>query len=235
MINHSSLTEKIGYSFKNPELLAEALTHPSCLGLGSLSAKKSYERLEFLGDSVLNFIITDFLIKNFPEETEGELTKRRSSLVNSGRIATIGRELGMIDYMSVGTEDEFNQSEATSIIEDITEALLGAMYLDGGIEDCTTFVMKYWQDFLFKAVVPEDDPKTFLQEWSQKRRFGIPQYELISKSGDSHSPVFTIEVKVGDLPVFTGASFSKKLAEKEAARELIKYIQSTPVDEQTKS
>ena len=232
MIDRSSLTTKIGYSFKSLELLDEALTHPNCLGLGELSAKKSYERLEFLGDAVLTLIITEFLLSNFPEESEGDLTKRRAGLVNSATVAAIGREIGIIDYLQVVSADEVSRSDSQRVIEDITEALIGAMYLDAGIEPCRSFVMKYWKDFLFKEVVPEDDPKTYIQEWSQKRGFGIPQYKVISKSGQSHAPIFTIEVQVANLPAFAGASFSKKLAEKEAARELIKHIQANHIDEQ---
>jgi ribonuclease-3 len=231
MTEHYSLTQKIGYEFKNPQILEEALTHPNCLGLGAASAKKSYERLEFLGDAVLTFLITEFLIENFPEETEGRLTKRRAALVNSNTLSIIGRDLGIMSYLIAGSIEEFSDSEATKVIEDVTEALLGALYLDGGIEVCKQFVMNYWEPFLFREITPEDDPKTYLQEWSQKRGFGIPSYRLISKSGEAHSPTFTIEVKVSDLPGFTSASTSKKVAEKEAAKGLIKYIQSNHANE----
>ena len=224
MVKYHSFLQKIGYNFKNYKFLEEALTHPSCLGDGSLSTKKSYERLEFLGDAVLAFIITEFLIKNFPEEAEGNLTKRRASLVNSKMLVSIGEEIGILKYLATSGIEKFNKSETFKVVEDTTEALLGAIYLDGGMRNCKKFVMRHWEAFLFKEIVPDDDPKTYLQEWSQKKGFGIPKYELISKSGKAHSPTFTIEVKVSDLPKFTAKSTSKKVAEKEAAKSLIKYI-----------
>ena len=226
------LSKKIGYNFKEYFFLEEALTHPSRLGMGPLSARKSYEQLEFLGDAVLAFIVTDFLIKNFPEETEGELTKRRAGLINSETICHIGREIEILNYLeAAGSVEEFNKIEASKIIEDTTEALLGAIYLDGGIEGCRNFIMKYWEPFLFKEVVPDDDPKTYLQEWSQKKGFGIPKYNLVSKSGEAHAPIFTIAVKVADLPSVAAASSSKKFAEKEAARALMKYIKTNYNDD----
>ena len=226
MIKYNSLLQKIGYSFKNYKFLEEALTHPSCLGLSSMSDKKSYERSEFLGDAVLSFIIAEFLIKNFPGETEGNLTKRRAVLVNSRMISHIGKKIDVLKYLVTVGIKKFNKFEISKVIEDTTEALLGAIYLDGGMKHCKEFVMKYWEPFLFKEVVPDDDPKTYLQEWSQKKGFGIPKYTLISKSGEAHSPIFTIEIKVSDLPIFTVQSTSKKVAEKEAAKALIKYIKS---------
>ena len=226
MSRYSLLTDKIGYKFKDHKLLEEALTHPSCLGLGELSAKNSYERLEFLGDAVLTFIITEFLLKNFPNEKEGSLTKRRSALVNKDTIILIGKNIGILDHLVIAAIEELNESESNKIIEDLTEALIGAMYLDSGMMNCKKFVIKHWKHYLSKDISPEDDAKTYLQEWSQKRKFGIPKYKLISKAGELHAPIFTIQVEVADLPVAIGISNSRKIAEKEAAKNLIKYIKS---------
>ena len=227
MLDHLLLTQKIGYNFENPKLLKEALTHSSCLGMKESSGEKSYERLEFLGDAVLTFIITEFLIKNFSEETEGSLTKRRSILINRNTLLKVGIELGILEHLKiVGNVHELSETEASKIIEDTTEALLGAIYLDGGMEHCKKFVAAHWKYFLFKEVIPDDDPKTYLQEWSQKKGFGIPKYTLVSKSGEAHTPVFAIEVEVSNLPIFVGESSSKKSAEKEAAKAMLKYIKT---------
>ena len=231
MIDHLLFVKKIGYTFKNPKFLKEALTHPSCLGMGALSAEKSYERLEFLGDAVLTFVVTEFLIKNFSEETEGKLTKRRAALINRETLFMVGKELDVLSYLAIaGNVEELNETETSKIIEDTTEALLGAMYLDGGMGHCKKFVMEHWKYFLFKEIVPDDDPKTYLQEWSQKRGFGIPKYKLMSKSGEAHAPIFKIEVEVANLPTIVASSTSKKFAEKEAAKALIKYIKTNHVD-----
>jgi ribonuclease-3 len=226
MIKYFLLTQRIGYEFKDFSLLEEALTHPSCLGLGELSAEKSYERLEFLGDAILTFIITEFLLRNFPEEKEGQLTKRRSALVNKDTIVLVGKEIEILNHLVMPAMEELNESESNKIIEDLTEALIGAMYLDGGMKNCEEFVIKHWKNYLSRDISPEDDAKTYLQEWSQKRKFGIPKYKLISKTGEAHSPIFTVQVQVSDLPICNGSSNSKKIAEKEAAKELIKYIKS---------
>jgi len=233
MSKHSEFSQKIGYTFKSAKLIEEAFTHPSCLGLGPvLSAQKSYERLEFLGDAILTFIITELLIKNFPKETEGQLTKRRATLIKGGVLVRVGKEIEILNHLitarSIGA---FNESESFKITEDMTEALLGAIYLDGGMQACKKFVIQYWTPFLFKEIVPDDDPKTYVQEWSQKRGFGLPKYNLISKSGTAHAPIFTIEVAVANLPTFSASSVAKKLAEKAAAKALIEYIKSNYTDE----
>ena len=236
MDQYSSFFQTIDYIFKNRSLLREALTHPSCLGMHSLSIKNSYERLEFLGDAVLTFIITEFLIETFPDETEGDLTKRRAALINRKMLISVGERIKIYDYLITAGKEKFNESETLKIIEDMTEALLGAIYLDGGIDNCKKFVMKYWRNFLYKDIAPESDPKTYLQEWSQKKGLGIPEYILISKSGKDHSPIFKIEVRVANLPKFVAASSSKKIAKKEAAKALIEYIKSNYKDhEQTKN
>ncbi|NRA73602.1 MAG: ribonuclease III [Rickettsiales bacterium] len=224
MTQYSPFLQTIGYNFKNNKLLREALTHPSCLGDNTLSTKNSYERLEFLGDAVLSFIITELLIKNFPDETEGNLTKRRATLVNSEMLILVGEEIKILDYLTAVGIEKFNKAETLKVIEDATEALLGAIYLDGGIRNCRKFIMKYWQDFLFKKILPEEDSKTYLQEWSQKRGLGVPEYILVSKSGEDHAPIFEMAVKIKGLPEFTATSYSKKIAKKEAAKALIKYI-----------
>lgn len=224
MTDYLAFSQIIEYQFKNFKLLKEALTHPSALGNSNLLLTQSYERLEFLGDAVLSFIVSEFLIKNFPSETEGSLTKRRAALVNKEILVLIGKRIKILDYLIMSGIKKFSESETLKAIEDSTEALLGAIYLDGGMMNCRKFIMRYWKSFLLKKIVLHDDPKTYLQEWSQKKGFGIPEYVVISKSGGDHAPIFKVQVKVADLPKFIATGSSKKLAQKDAAKELIKHI-----------
>lgn len=214
-------SKTIGYKFRSKEILEEALTHPSCFN----SAKKSYEKLEFLGDAVLSFVITTFLFQTFPEDTEGSLTKRRAALVNGKTLAEIGSKINILDHVQITkNKSHLNEKEAMRIRENSLEALVGALYLDGGMEACEQFVIRHWGDFLNQNVIL--DPKSLLQEWSQQKKLGSPKYRLLSQSGPPHALIFTVSVIVATLPEFKASASSKQIAEKEAARTMWQHIRT---------
>lgn len=215
----TELSHKLGHTFKNIKLLEEALTHSSS------SEDINYERLEFLGDSVLSLIITTLLVEKFHNETEGDLAKRRASLINGKSLHNIANIIGLGSYIIL-SEGEANTGGRTNpkILEDTVEAIIGAIYIDGGLSPCKDFILKYWNDIIENDVNPPVDNKTFLQEWAQSKGYALPEYKIIEKTGPDHRPSFVVQVSVGDLPPCNASSYSKKEAEKEAAELMINYI-----------
>jgi len=215
----TELSQKLGYDFKNIKLLEEALTHSSS------SENVNYERLEFLGDSVLSLIITTLLVEKFQDETEGDLAKRRASLINGKSLYKISNTIGLGSYLilSEGEENTGGRNNP-KILEDTIEAIIGAIYTDGGLDVCKIFISKYWGGIIENDVTPPVDNKTFLQEWAQSKGYELPEYKILEKTGPDHKPSFSVQVHVGDLPPCTASSYSKKEAEKEAAQLIINYI-----------
>ncbi len=213
------LYKKIDYTFKNADLLREALTHPSA------DEKRNYERLEFLGDSVLTLVITDILISKFKSEPEGDLAKRRAYVINGKILSEIAQNIGIQDHIILSdSEENMGGRDNMKILENSMEAIIGALYLDGGITPPTSLIKKYWIPFIEKNVSPPVDEKTYLQEWAQAHHHNIPVYKVSAKKGPDHSPDFTVTVDIGDMPQSTGHGHSKKEAEKNAAANMIKYI-----------
>lgn len=208
----------IGYQFTNPDLLRQALTHRS-QGAGH------NQRLEFLGDSVLGLLIAELLYGLYPAEAEGDLSKRLVSLVNGEQLAVVAQqwELGAALAMSA-SEEEQGGRENRSNLEDACEALLGAVYLDGGLDAVRGIITRFWKPYALETKAPPKDPKTSLQEWAQGRGLKLPEYVVISAEGPSHAPQFVIEVRVeGKAPVRAEAG-TKKLAERKAAEALLAAI-----------
>ena len=214
----TKLEKALGYSFRNPELLRRALTHPSV-------GKKDNQRLEFLGDAVLEMVSSAFLYKEYPEKREGELTKLRASLVCEPSLADCARHLGIPAYLRLGKGEEAGGGrEKESILCDVVEAIIGAMYLDcGEIDPPQRFIMRFIlsdRDRVFFY-----DSKTRLQEWAQ----GIGQsirYEILEESGPEHSKLYRTGVFMGPKLIGTGEGRSKKLAEQQAANNAIREIRS---------
>lgn len=207
---------KIDYTFNNKELFQTAFIHSSCTG------EKSYERMEFLGDSVLGLVIADFLYRNFPNETEGDLAKRLSHLVRGETLVKVAEEIGLPKYMQLSESEENTGGRAKKgNIEDICEALIGAIYLDGGFNVAKEFILKYWKGKALKMEKIPQDPKSELQEIAQSRGMGLPVYETIAKEGMDHEPIFTVRVQIdsGEFAIAKGTS--KKVAMKEAAKILV--------------
>jgi len=223
MDNYSKLYKILNYEFKNEKLLEEALTHPS---LSYRKEKKfNYERLEFFGDSILSFIIIEYLFKKYPKEKEGELSKRKAGLVCTYCIAKVAKGIKLNDYiyMSKGEKSEGGLGNEKNL-ENTLEALIGALYLDAGMEKTKEFVLKYWKPFADDFKEPPRDPKTRLQEWTQRNKKSLPQYKLIKKEGIDHEPKFFIELEIEGLKSITESGTSKKAVQKLLAVNMVNYI-----------
>ena len=221
MTDLKKLQQVIGYQFQNPHLLQQALTHSSYANEKKLGKLGCNERLEFLGDAVLEVISSDFLYKTFPQVPEGELTKKRASLVCEPSLAYCAREFGLPQYLLLGKGEELTGGrKRDSIISDATEALLGAIYLDGGFASAKEFVLKFiLNDMENKHLF--FDSKTILQEIVQENKGQAVSYSLKSEEGPDHDKQFTVEVRINGVVSGTGTGHTKKAAEQAAAYEAI--------------
>ena len=212
-----ALHSQIGYEFNTAALLEAALTH------GSNQARAAdYQRLEFLGDRVLSLVIADALYHRFPDEKEGALAARLSLLVRAETCAAVGEALQVDDHIILGAmEKRKGVQRMASVLGDVVEAVIGAIYLDGGMESARQFILKSWNKFLEQDVAELKDAKTFVQEWALARALPLPHYEVSGREGPQHAPQFTIDLKVGDLASVEGKGASKQLAEMAAARGFI--------------
>ena len=211
---------ELGYDFKNRDLMRIALRHSSFVNEQPDSALEDNERLEFLGDAVVNLVAGQILMERHPGLPEGRLSRMRASLVNESSLAEIARNLKLGDHLQLGRGEELTQGrEKDSILSDAYEALVAAIYLDGGFETAFRMVktqMAPWIDAL-KGPGVDFDFKTRLQERIQSRHKVTPVYTLIAESGPDHDKRFTIQMEIPDL-VTTGVGRSKKAAEQDAAR-----------------
>ncbi len=217
------LEECIGYKFRNSLLLAEALTHPS-LGHEAQNYHFDYQRLEFLGDAVLQLVITEYLFRNFRIEAEGQLTKLRSRLVSRDALKIHAAALNLGRYILMGRGEETSGGrERTSTLSDAFEALIGALYLDGGLEVAKVFILTQTRADLEKLEEEPVDinPKGDLQELLQSISLHSPVYELVSQSGPEHEKTFISQVVWEDIVLGQGNGRSKKQAETAAAFEAL--------------
>lgn len=218
----------IGYVFARPELLNEALTHPSAAAPGRRGRtrkpfNRGYERLEFLGDRVLGLVIADLLWRRFENESEGHLTRRLTQLVCREALVRVANAIGLGSHLILSrAEAAAGASGNPGILADSCEALIAAIYLDGGFAAASTFVWRFWQP-LIDAVgePPPRDPKTALQEWAQGRGLALPAYELVAASGPAHAPLFTVAASVAGRDRATASASSKRIAEARAAEILL--------------
>ena len=218
------LEERIGYKFRNSLLLAEALTHPS-LGHETQRYHFDYQRLEFLGDAVLQLVITEYLFRHFGGEAEGQLTKLRSRLVSREALRMHAATLDLGRYLLMGRGEEISGGrERTSTLADAFEALIGAIYLDGGLDAAKEFILRQARvDLEQLAEKPVDiNPKGHLQELLQSISPSSPVYELISQSGPEHEKTFVSQVLWEGIVLGEGSGRSKKQAETVAALEALK-------------
>ncbi|OGT98252.1 MAG: ribonuclease III [Gammaproteobacteria bacterium RIFOXYB2_FULL_38_6] len=217
------LYKVLGYSFHDKELLERALSHRSF-------SRKSYERLEFLGDAVLSFIMAEELFKRYPRAKEGELSRRRAFLVNADSLFVLANKLGLSSYLRLGSgELKSGGQERHSILADAMEAIIGAVFLDGGIEICHQCVIQWYGDDFEKLFEdkPMKDSKSRLQEWLQAQHYSLPIYSLIDIQGKAHAQMFTVRCSVNELGhVAEGKSASRRKAEQEAAEKFLKIVQS---------
>lgn len=218
----AALETTLNYQFRDARLLELALTHRSLAHGGQ---DVSNQRLEFLGDSVLGLAVADMLYELFPTEPEGDLSKRLVGLVNGEQLVTIAQSWKLGDYlfMSAG-EAEQGGRENRSNLEDACEALLGAIYRDGGFEAVREVINRFWKPLAEASLTPPKDPKTTLQEWAQGRGLPLPEYVVISAEGPSHAPNFVIEVRVKGCEPLRAEARVKKQAERLAAEKLLAAI-----------
>lgn len=216
------LQDIIGYNFKNIDLLRTALYHSSYANEVKLNKIENYERQEFLGDAVLELSVSEYLFSNNPQMPEGEMTKLRASLVCEPTLAYIARtELDLQKYIFLGKgEDNTGGRDRDSIVSDVFEALIGAIYLDGGFEPAFEFVKKYVLTDMNKKIEFVDS-KTRLQEKVQSKLLHL-EYKLISEEGPAHNRIYTSEVYIDDKLFGTGSGKTKKGAEQHAAYEALK-------------
>jgi ribonuclease-3 len=209
----ASLAEALGHDFARPELLAEALTHPSA----RRGARRGYERLEFLGDRVLGLIIAERLWRGFPEEDEGALTRRHTGLVRRETLTEVARKIGLGQHILLALGEQATGRANPSVLADVCEAVIAALYLDGGLVAAQRFVERWWEPRLAKLGAPPHDPKTALQEWAQARGRALPVYRTVAAEGPAHRRTFTVTVTVDGLAPATASGSSKRAAETAAA------------------
>jgi len=212
------LQRQLGYQFKDTTLATLALTHRSY-------SEKNNERLEYLGDSILNFTIAEALYKKFHRAKEGELSRSRSSLVKGATLAEIAREMKLGDYLYLGIgERKSGGHKRASILADVVEALIGAIYLDSDISSCQKRIL-CWFDARINTISIDanqnKDPKTRLQEWLQSQKLPLPDYELIEISGQAHNQTFRVRCHIESFKPVTGVSHSRRGAEQNAAQQIL--------------
>ena len=220
-----ALAAILDYRFSDRRLLRDALRHPSIASGGARAT--GYERLEFLGDRVLGLVIADLLLKRFPSEPEGHLARRLAALVRRDALAEVARriDLGRFIMLSRGEEDGGGRTKAGTLA-DCQEAVIGALYLDGGLDAAAAFIRRHWEERLATRNPPRD-PKTALQEWAQGRGLPLPLYETVASEGPDHAPAFTVSVTIEGHPPATATGNSKRVAERAAADRLLTALTAT--------
>lgn len=219
-----NLEERIGYRFQNKALLKQALTHSSYTNEQRINKAKNYERLEFLGDAVLELVTSDFLFRGSPDIPEGELTKLRASMVCEPSLAFCARDLELGQFILLGRGEEATGGrERDSIISDVMEAVIGAVYLDGGMEPAKTFIDRFiLSDLEDKKLFY--DSKSSLQELVQGKLKKDVSYELLEESGPEHNKTFRVSVHMGGECLGTGEGKTKKAAEQQAAYRALLHL-----------
>ena len=218
------LEKSIKYKFKDDKLLALAMTHRSHSGMNN-------ERLEFLGDSILNFVVADLLFKKFNDLDEGDLSRLRSQLVKEEPLSKLGNGLKIGDFLNLGVgELKSSGWRRPSILADAFEALIGGIFIDGGMKSAYKFIEDSYTD-LIEKINPKEiykDPKTILQEFLQAQKVPLPSYEVVNVEGEAHNQLFTVTCVVSKFDVkVEGGGRSRKIAEQEAAKEAMATIEKS--------
>ena len=222
MVNHTTeavmqLEASTDYCFSEKSLALTALTHSSVAKKHQLSN----ERLEFLGDRVLGLVIAEMLYAQFPDEDEGALGYRFPALVRAEALARVADKLGVGSYLLIDDREFTNNSKRkTSVLSNTCEAIIAALYIDGGLKAAEKFIRVHWQPLLEEDLTPPKDAKTLLQELVQGRGLDVPRYQVTDRRGPDHAPQFTVEVSVKNEPSATGTGPSKRAAETAAAETL---------------
>ena len=211
------LQETLGYAFNDPDLLALALTHASAAGFGSGTEPRTYQRLEFLGDRVLGLVVADMLERYLPQAPEGELSRRFNRLVSGESCAEVAQEMQLEKFVRIS-----GGRPTSSVLGDLCESVLGALYRDGGLAAARPVIERFWRPRLESMSGPLRDAKTELQEWAHRRGHETPVYAETFRSGPDHAPEFEIEVTVGGVAPGRGSGRSKREAEHEAAANVLR-------------
>ena len=213
-----NLEEILNYKFRDKSLLQRALTHKS------FNRNTNNEKLEFLGDRVLGLVISKKLLEKFPNENEGIIDKKFANLVNKKTCTNIASKLSLKKFIYLGASHINLDRSADKIISDSLEAIVGAIYIDGGLKPSEKFIYNFWKSFLEKSVVTEIDSKTKLQEYSLKKFKRLPKYTFFKKTGPQHNPIFRTVVEIPESKKIIGVGSSKKNAQQNAAEKLIKIL-----------
>lgn len=223
--NSTELAKLLQYPFVQLDHLQLALTHRSYDG------QKNNERLEFLGDSILNFVIGEALFNLFPEAKEGQLSRLRASMVKGATLTKVAQQLGLGPYLLLGAgELKSGGSRRNSILADAVEAIIGAIYLDGGLDACRQQILHWYKDRLGSLTLEDNvkDNKTRLQEWLQSRKLPLPEYQIVDVAGKSHAQQFVVECLVSALEITTeGEGQNRRTAEQMAAGRVLDQIQQS--------
>jgi ribonuclease III len=212
---------RIGYRFKEPALLEQALTHISALS-GARNRAGSYQRLEFLGDHVLGLVVSDMLFRAFAKADEGEMSRRLADLVRKEACADVGRAIDLGAAIRLGgSEANAGGRNRTAILADVCEALIGAVFVDGGYPAAAALIERLWSERMRTPARPLRDSKTMLQEWAQARGLPTPAYREIERKGPDHDPEFRVTVELPDLAPAEGLGRSKRAAEQAAAAAML--------------
>lgn len=218
MQNQRTLENKINIKFKNKRLLSQSLVHKSS------DILPNNEKLEFLGDRVLGLVLSKKLFSLYPNESEGSLDKKFASLVNRKTCLKISKVLELEKFLILGNAYKKNLKIEDKILSDACEALIGAIYLDSDYKVVESFILKFWNDDIKKSDKIEIDSKTKLQEYSLKYFQKLPTYKVLTYKGPQHNPLFKVSVKIHGSKFFYGAGNSKKNAEHNAAKSIIKNL-----------
>lgn len=223
----AELEARIGYTLQNRELLERALTHAS-VGEGAVKVRH-YEQLEFLGDRVLNLLAAETLMHRHPEAREGELSRMVAALVNYNACARVARVVGLPEALRLSASaTKVGARENDSVLGDACEALIAAIYLDGGLEAARGFFVRFWTEEVELQDAPRaKDPKTALQEWAQARSLPLPAYSVVAREGPDHAPAFTVQVSIQGFPPESAVGRSKQEAEKAAAQTMLQKREGT--------
>ncbi len=215
--NLANFQKNIGINFKNEKLLIKSFTHKS------FNPLDNNEKLEFLGDRVLGLIISQNLLRFFPNDKEGDLDKKLASLVNKNQCAKIAKNINLQDYILIKNSKN-NSIVENKILSDCLESIIGCIYLDQGLNVAEKFIIKNWKKYLNKSLITERDAKTKLQEYSLKLHKKLPIYKLIENKGPRHKPLIKVSVKIKDSKNIVATGFSKKEAEQKAAKKLLEIL-----------
>lgn len=224
-----ALEAVLGHRFADRALLRAALEHSSLGGQGGrVVLPERFDRLEFLGDRVVGLVIAEMLLERYPDDVEGDIARRHATLVNRDSLAGVARAVGLSRFLRLSAgEAQAGGGDNPAVLADAFEAVVAAIYRDGGIEKARAFLVERFAPLVTKLAIPPQDAKTALQEWAQSRGLPLPVYRTLQMTGPAHRPRIEVEVKVGDKPPETASGSSRRAAEQSAAASLLAKVRAT--------